>query len=127
MRQRAIEATVLAPLRDGSVVHSYLLDLGEGRKGRLPVEELQPAKGDKPRAFLRGTPVKVHVIHHNKSNGRMVVSERAAYFLNVLDRLDKKDSGWRELFPEEHSWHYRKGRWECIAVWPLWRISFRRR
>ncbi len=115
-------AKIIALLRD----RGYLLDMGQGRKARLPIHELHTLrKGAKERALEIGSELQVRVIEQSKHSNRLdVVSERAEVFLSTLDRLEKQ--GWREQFPEPHSWHYRKGRWQCSAIWPTWEIRFSR-
>ncbi|MDR3616611.1 MAG: hypothetical protein P4L53_23830 [Candidatus Obscuribacterales bacterium] len=127
MAKGSFNATIIAPLRDGEgTVHSFLLDIGEAGRARLPIEELRYwPKGAKERVIEKGSKLRVKVIHENPHNKRLVVSERAEVFHRTLDRLTQK--GWRDQLPEEHTWHYRKGRWECIATWPTWHIRFRKR
>jgi hypothetical protein len=127
MASRYYDATILATLRDDErSVHSFLLDIGDGRKARLPIEELRTRpKGATERVLTIGSKLQVTVIHENKRNGRLVVSERAAVFKKILDRLTYAN-GWRDLMPEPDFTDFVKGRLRCTVYWESRYIKFRR-
>jgi hypothetical protein len=127
MASRYYDATILAPLRDDGTVHSFLVDLGDGRKARLPLEELRTrSKGATARVLGKGSKLPVTIIHENKGNVRLVVSEQAAIFNKLLDRMTFAN-GWRDQMPEEHYTDFVKGRLRCTVYWASRHIKFHRR